>query len=127
MIPNLPKRVVLQRPVEQKSLLLYIAYTDDMLDMAKDAGTLQALLPLFNNLASRIGLLFNSHKGLIMNYSYKSPAGCRDPVFNINNSEIPYICDGGPAVFFGKPIGAFLPKHTVTVDQLKQRSANIMA
>lgn len=97
-----------------------------MLVMAKEAGTLQALLHLFNNLANRIGLIFNSRKGLAMNYSYKSPAGCRDPVFNINNSEIPYIHDGCPAEFFGKPIGTFLTKDTVTVDQLKQRNANIM-
>lgn len=98
-----------------------------MLVMAKDAVTLQAFLTLLNCLAVKIGLVFNNRKCVSLHYSCKPPAGCRRNVFNFDGGEIPYIQDGTPAVFLGKPIGAFLPKDLVTIANLKQRAIRIMS
>lgn len=88
--------------------------------------TEQALLHLINNLATKIGLRFNSNKCITMHYSNKPPAGCSETILNINGSNIPWIRDGCPAVFLGEPNGAFLPKDTVTIEYLKQRAITIM-
>lgn len=97
-----------------------------MLVMAKDPGTLQALLHKINNHAKKIGLVFNSRKCVTMHYSNKPPTGCRDTIFNINDQDIHYIRDRCPVTFLGKPISAFLPRDAVTIENLKQRAANIM-
>lgn len=45
-----------------------------------------------------------------MHYNIRLPAGCRNTIFNLDGDNIPYISDDVPAIFLGKPIGAFLPK-----------------
>lgn len=97
-----------------------------MLILAKDAATLQTLLNLLNNLATKIGLIFNPRKCVTMHYSCKPPAGCRDTSFNIAGNETPYTQDGTPIIFTGKTIGAFIPKDTITIQNLKQRAMKTM-
>lgn len=60
-----------------------------------------------------------------MHYSNKPPAGCRDTIFNLSGKQIASIRDGCLAVFLGKPVGAFIPRDTVTLEFLKQRAINI--
>lgn len=62
-----------------------------------------------------------------MHYSSRPPAGCRPTIFNINGQEIPHVSDGSPAIFLGKPIGAFVPRDNLTVGLLKQRALRIMS
>lgn len=115
------------RDPSHRNLFHYIlAYADDVLILVKDMGTLQTLLNLTFKLASKIGLLFNSNKCLTMHYSSRPPAGCRDTTFNLGGSAIPCVSDGVPTMFLGKPIGAFLPRDTVTVESLKQKAIAIM-
>lgn len=103
-----------------------LAYVDDMLVSAKDAGTLQALLNLLNNLATKIGLIFNPRECVTLDYFCKPPDGCRDTSFNIAGNETPYTQDGTAVIFIGKTIGAFISKDTVTIETLKQRAMKTM-
>lgn len=110
-----------------RNLFNYIlAYVDDVLLMAKDAITLQALLNLINKLAKCIGLAFNPKKCVSMHYSNKAPAGCRLTTFNIDGANIPCFRDGCSAIFLGKPVGAFIPRDTVPVENLKQTPQKIL-
>lgn len=111
------------RDPSNRNIFHYIlAYAGDVLILAKDPGTLQALRHKINNLATKIGLKFNRNKCMTMHYSKKFPVGCMDTTFNINGADIPYIRDGVPVVF----LGAFLPKDTVTIDYLKKLALTII-
>lgn len=103
-----------------------LAYADDVLLMARSAGDLQALLHLINISAVKLGLKFNPKKCYTMHYSNKPSARCHNTIFRIANGDIPALQDGEPAMFLGKPIGAFLPRYEVTIDLLKQRGLRIL-
>lgn len=61
-----------------------------------------------------------------MHYSNFATARCRETKFNINKKEIICIRDGCLAVFLDTSISAFLPRDTVTIENLKQRALKIM-
>lgn len=103
-----------------------MAYADDVLLMARNAGNLQALLHFINVLAKKIGLNFNPKKCCTLHYSNKAPAGCWPTIFNLAGNEILYLEDGVPTIFLGKPIGIFIPRDSVTVDAIKQRGLKIL-
>lgn len=98
-----------------------------MLFIAHTAEDLQALLYQINILAIKIGLKFNPNKCTTLYYSSKPPAGCRDTIFNLAGSELSHMYNGNPTMFLGKPIGAFLPRDSVTLDRLKQRGMKILS
>lgn len=101
------------RDPSNRNLFHYILpYADDVLILDKDMGILQALLHLINNLATKIRLHFNSNKCIIMHYSTRPPAWCRNTIFQLNGDDFPCISDGVPALFLEKLIGAFFaPGH----------------
>lgn len=97
-----------------------------MLVIAKSADDLQALLNILNMLAVKIRLKFNPRKCKTLHYSSKPPAGCRNTTFHLDGIEIPIISDGDTAIFLDKPVGAFMPKDLVTIQQLKSRAVKIL-
>lgn len=103
-----------------------LAYSDDILLLARPAEDLQALLYLINLLARKIGLKFNTKKCSSLHYSSKPPAGCRPTIFNLAGSPISHLMDGDPTVFLGKPVGVYLPRDSATIDSIKQRGIKIL-
>lgn len=104
-----------------------LAYADDMLVLARSAGDLQALLHLFNILALKIGIKFNPAKCSNLHHSNSPPAGCRPTIFNLKGVDIPYKFDDEPTEFLEKPVSAFLPNDSATVDDLRQRGIDILS
>lgn len=61
-----------------------------------------------------------------MHYSSVPPAGCRNTIFSLADSDIPAVEDGSSTIFLGKPIDAFIPRDLATVEKLKQKALKIM-
>lgn len=87
-----------------------------MLLIAKSAWDMQALLHLMNMLAFKVRLRFNPNKCKTLHYSNKGPAGCRNTIFRMGDCDIPVVTDGNPTMFLGKPVGAFVPQDTATIE-----------
>lgn len=94
--------------------------------MAKSAGNLLALLHRINILAKKIKLKFNAKKFVTLHCCNKPPAGCRETIFNLNGSNISFLEDGDATKFLSKPVGAFLPRDSVTVENIWQRRIKIL-
>ena len=104
---------------------LVLAYADDMLLLAKDEGTLQALLDLAHSLSQKFGLNFNPDKCATLYYSCAHPAGVWDIEFKVNGRVIPHLSDGDAHIFLGKPVGSFLPKDTESLEGFRSFAQKI--
>ena len=102
-----------------------LAYADDMLLLAKNQGTLQALLDLAHSLSQKTGLNFNSDKCATLYYSCAHPAGVWDIEFKVNGRVIPHLSDGDAHIFLGKPVGSFLPKDTESLEGFRSFAQKI--
>lgn len=82
-----------------------LSYADDLCILTDDKNRLQENLNLVVTLARKIGIKLKTSKCAASHLSGKTPVGCRDSIFYIENDAISQLKNGDSVKFLGKRVG----------------------